>query len=742
MRLRRSLFVLAAATIVPVLGFALLATGLVILHKNDDLVNVAQTRNRATLAAVDAELRGAISMLKALGDVRELQSGDVRGFHEYAQGVLRSHGSWQNILLHDPEGHQLANARLPWGSALLGKPVETRTFDAIRRGHGEAISDLIAAPALGHELGISVRVPVPRDGKLAYVLTAVVKPQTFQALLEQQQLPSSWVSGLADSGGRLIARIPLKPPGSLASGEYLAHVRDAGEGWYRGRTLEGDDTYTAFLRSNLTGWSIGFAIPSDAVRGDVLRTAWLMGGGLVLSVLAAVLIVLWLARRISGPMHALARAASALGSGATPPAVASRIDEVQRVSVSLVEAADAIALRDRELRKTEAELRQQAAELMRADQNKRRFLAVLGHELRNPLAPLRNGLAILGRAKDDQARADVQAMMERQIIHMTRLIEDLLDVHRIDRGQLELRREPVPVDAVVSAAVETVKPVLDAHQQVLQVRNAVAPLHVNADLVRLGQVLSNLLNNASKFSANGADITLDIHDEAGHVVLIVTDAGRGFDPADAARIFELFLQLDPSDGQPRGGLGIGLTIAKSIVELHGGTIRADSDGPGRGARFTVRLPKVPAPEQRRDSATPSLMPAPRRRVLVVDDNIDAANSLAEILRLEGYEVQASYTGAQALEAARLFKPEVGFVDLSMPGMGGIELARALRVQPWTTRLKLYAVTGMGQKDDVAQALASGFDGHLSKPASPDAVMQLAAGITNIVIPLHPDRLGS
>jgi signal transduction histidine kinase/ActR/RegA family two-component response regulator len=594
---------------------------------------------------------------------------------------------------------------------------------------------------LGNELGISVRVQVSRQGRPAYVLTAVIKPQAFQELLAQQELPRQWVSGLVDRQGRLIARVPPKPPGSMASRDYLEQVRDVSEGWYRGRTLEGNDTYTAFLKSELSGWSIGFAIPSEAVLGDTLRAAWLMGAGLGLSLLGAALIGAWLSRRITKPMHELAQAASLLGSGSTPPVVRSRIDEVKHLSVSVAQAAEAIAVRDRELRKTEAELRQRAAELLRADANKRRFLAVLGHELRNPLAPLRNGLAILRKTRDEPSRAEVQAMMERQIGHMTRLIEDLLDVHRIDRGQLELRRELLSVDAVVSNAVEAVKPALEAKSQSLDVRSMAGPLHVDGDLVRLSQVLSNLLNNAAKFSPQGARIEFEIREDQGSAVLTVTDAGAGFDPGDAARIFDLFVQLDASHGRPAGGLGIGLTIAKSIAEMHGGTIDAQSDGPGCGARFSLRLPLVPTDVQLPPAQNSTVVPSSRRRVLVVDDNVDAANSLAEILRLEGYEVQASYSAAQALEAARLFKPDVAFLDLNMPDMSGLELASALRAQSGTSRLRLFALTGMGQKADVDISIASGFDAHLTKPASPDAVIRLAAGDTDNVIPLHSDRKG-
>jgi signal transduction histidine kinase/ActR/RegA family two-component response regulator len=737
MRLRGSLFALSAATVLPVLGFALLAAALVVRQQNDDLRDVAQTRNRATLTAVDAELRGVISTLHAVTDVRELKIDDIRGFHEYAQGLLRTHNGWQNVILHDADGAQIANARLPWGTELLKKPVEPRTLDAARLERRTSITDLIHAPLLGNELGISVRVPIVRGTRVVYVLTAVVKPATFQALLAQQEMPNRWVSGLVDGRGQLIARVPTIAPGSPASEDYLRRVRDADEGWYRGRTLEGNDTYTAFLKSPLTGWSIGFAIPSDAVVGSPLRAVWLMGSGIALSLIGAVLIVLWLSERIVGPMRELAQAATALGSGKTPTAVASDIDEVKLVSVSLVKAGEAIAARDHELHKTDAELRQQTAELLQADANKRRFLAVLGHELRNPLAPLRNGLAILKKTSDNAVRGDVQAMMERQVTQMTRLIEDLLDVHRIDRGQLELRREIVAIDSVVRNAVDTVRPALESKRQTLELKGCEEPLHVDADFVRLSQVLANLLSNASKFSPSGSTVKLETRRQAGSVVLTVKDTGEGFDPGNATRIFDLFVQLDSGGTKSSGGLGIGLTIAKSIVELHGGTIRAHSDGSQRGATFTVCLPLVHAaapPHPDVDTASATAVGV-KRRVLVVDDNVDAANSLAEVLRLEGYEVQACYAGAQALEAAQLFQPNVAFLDLNMPEMSGFELMSALRSMPWASRLKVYAVTGMGQKADLAQTLVAGFEGHLTKPVAPDAVVRLAAGATDNVVPM-------
>jgi signal transduction histidine kinase len=590
MRLRTSLFLLSAATALPILVFALLAAGLVVQRENENLINAAKARNQATMSAVDAELQGAIGALQAVSHASILDGEAFQAFHEYAKGVLATQPSWQNIVLQDRSGRQLVNARVPWGSELPSRGVELRSLEATVRTARPAISDLRFAPLLNNEPGIAVRVPVVRSDGVAYVLTAVLGVRAFQRLLVSQQLPADWVSGLVDSQGRLIARVPDTPAGKMASADYLQHVREAREGWYRGRTIEGDDTYTAFLKSDLTGWSIGYAVPAEAVLGGAVRAAWLVAGGMALSLAAAALIGLWLGRLISQPMSELADAASLLPTGVVPRRMNTEIDEVHRLAAAFERAGETIAARDSELRRSGEELRQQAAELRRADVNKSRFLALLAHELRNPLAPLLNGLAILERTRDPQRLESTRAMMQRQVAHMTRLIEDLLDVSRIDRGQLELRRERVDIEAVVRSAIETAKPGIEARQQVLVVRDPAEPLCVDGDPVRLSQIVANLLNNASKFSPNESRIEISMCAEGEDAIVAVKDHGIGFDSRDGQRIFDMFVQLDGGRGRATGGLGIGLTLVRSLAELHGGRVEATSNGPGMGATFEVRLP--------------------------------------------------------------------------------------------------------------------------------------------------------
>jgi len=739
MRLRSSLLLLSVATALPLVVFAVLAAAFVVEHENENLVSVAKSRNRATMSAVDGELRGAVNTLQALSVVSSIANNDLQAFHDVAKHVLTTQPSWNNVLLHDPAGHQLVNASLPWGTPLLEKPVAPRSIETAVRTLRPSIEDLAIAPLLQNRLGIPIRVPVVRDGKAVYVLTAVLDPDAFQRLLVAQDLPEGWVSGLVDNTGRLIARVPPTSPGVMASEDYLVHSRSADEGWYRGKTLEGQDSYTAFLRSNLTAWTIGYAVPAALVSGGAVRAAWLMGVGIALTLAVAAIIGFGLSRRISRPMSKLADAAGVLGAGNRPAQVTSSIYEVEQLSKALGGAATAIERRDEELHRSEAGLRAQAEELRRANANKSQFLALLSHELRNPLAPLRYGLSLMKLTPDPQGVAETQAMMDRQVEHLTRLIDDLLDVSRIDRGQLELRRERVALETLVKNGVETARPAIEAKQQELVVRVAHEPRYVDGDAVRLSQVVSNLLNNAAKFSPTGGRIEVVARAEGDDAMISVHDSGIGFPPEESARIFDMFVQLDATRSQAAGGLGIGLTIVRSLVEMHGGRIEAESAGPSRGATFTVRLPLAEAPATVALAAPSAPRPAVSRRVLVVDDNTDAADSLAEILRLERFDVAVAYDGARALEVARSQRPDVAFVDLNLPGMSGTALAAALLKEPWVDQLRLVALTGMGQKSDIEATRTAGFHDHLAKPASVEEILRIASGPPGNVFPLRAGR---
>jgi CheY-like chemotaxis protein len=316
-------------------------------------------------------------------------------------------------------------------------------------------------------------------------------------------------------------------------------------------------------------------------------------------------------------------------------------------------------------------------------------------------------------------------MMERQITQLARLIDDLLDVSRIDRGKLELRTERLAVADMLQTAIDTAKPNLDAQGHQLVVRQAPQPLYVKGDGVRLAQVVSNLLNNAAKFTPPNGRIQISSGAENGRAVIRVADNGIGIEPARLDEVFEAFVQLDSSK-PAAGGLGLGLTLARAIVRRHGGDIEARSAGLGKGAEFVVRLPVAGPPQEAKEPESEKAAAA-RRRVLVVDDNVDAAQTLAAYLRHLGHRVESALDGEAALRIAEVLHPDVAFIDLNMPRMDGVEVARRLRVTPWGRGARLVALTGMGQQADVQRTRDAGFDEHLTKPADLERVSRLAAG---------------
>lgn len=364
--------------------------------------------------------------------------------------------------------------------------------------------------------------------------------------------------------------------------------------------------------------------------------------------------------------------------------------------------------------------RKEAEESLRdADRRKDEFLALLAHELRNPLAPLRNGLHVLKLAEADRAIVtQTRAMMERQLGHMIRLIDDLLDVSRISQNKMELRLSRVVLSEIVASAVEASRPLIDAAHHELVVSMPSEPIYLNVDFTRLSQVLSNLLTNSAKYSGRGAKIWVTVEVIEDEIVFAVKDTGIGIPREELPRIFEMFSQVDRSIERATGGLGIGLALVKGLVEMHGGTVTAESEGPGLGSLFTVRLPLTetrPMVENRPVGPVEPNRCVPRRRILVVDDNQDSAVSLSRMLTLSGNEVRTAYDGKQAIDSARNFQPDVILMDVGMPRLNGYEATRQIREEPWGRSAIIIALTGWGQFSDRVLSEEAGCDGHLVKP---------------------------
>ncbi len=379
------------------------------------------------------------------------------------------------------------------------------------------------------------------------------------------------------------------------------------------------------------------------------------------------------------------------------------------------------------LRSSEERLARQAEELAEADRRKDEFLAVLGHELRNPLAPLQNGLQLLALGSHDPALVThARQVMERQLRHLVRLVDDLLDVARIRSGKIVLELERLEMTTVISSAVELARPVIEARGHDLQVNLPPETLWVDADGTRLPQLLANLLNNAAKYTAEGGRVTLSVARLESNVVVSVRDTGIGMDARSLGKVFELFAQAAGPSHTVQGGLGVGLSLARSIAQLHGGVLTAHSEGLGKGSEFVLRIPVAEPPEAHSVAADPDGEPGLRQRILVVDDNVDAAESLGTMLAYSGHDVRVAHGGAEALTAAREFAPNVMILDLGMPEMDGYAVARAVRADPRFASVRLIALSGYGQPDDRRRSADVGFDEHLVKPVEHD-VLNAALG---------------
>jgi CheY-like chemotaxis protein/nitrogen-specific signal transduction histidine kinase len=384
-----------------------------------------------------------------------------------------------------------------------------------------------------------------------------------------------------------------------------------------------------------------------------------------------------------------------------------------------------------ERKKLADDLQRLAADLSDADRRKNEFLATLAHELRNPLAPMSNMLEVAKRSGGDQETLQrAHNTIERQLDQMVRLVDDLLDLNRITHDRLELRRSEVELSSVIQQAVEVARPLVDAAGHVLTIELPAEPIYLNADRARLAQVFGNLLNNSAKYTGPNGTIALSAKRVDDEVFVRVKDNGSGIPRDKLDSIFDMFMQVDRASERAQGGLGIGLTLVKRLAEMHGGSIEAKSAGEGQGSEFIVRLPILSKPSE---AVAPESSIAPestQRRILIVDDNKDSADSLAMLLEITGNKTYMAHDGVEAVEAIEQHRPDVVLLDIGLPRMDGHEVCRHVRAQPWGKDILVIALTGWGQEDDRRKSREAGFNGHLVKPVDYDQLLELLGSLTN------------
>lgn len=392
-------------------------------------------------------------------------------------------------------------------------------------------------------------------------------------------------------------------------------------------------------------------------------------------------------------------------------------------------------LRDMTERKcAELQLQEQAVALKQADRSKNEFLATVAHELRNPLAPIRNALQVMRLAGDDgKAAEQSRGMIERQVQQMVRLVDDLLDLSRMSGGKMELRRKRIELAGVISAALEAGRPLIEACGHEITVTLPPEPIHLDADPTRLAQVFLNLLNNSAKYTPHRGHIWLTVERQKGEAVVRIRDTGVGIAAEMLPRIFDLFTQVEGSLERSQGGLGIGLSLVRRLVEMHDGSVEAHSEGLGYGTEFVVRLPVMgekAGREEPQASDNGEKPIGPKRRILVVDDNRDSVTSLSMMLSIMGNDTRTAHDGLEAVEAAGAFRPDLIFLDIGLPKLNGYDACRRIRQQPWGKGMVIVALTGWGQEEDIRRSNEAGFNHHMVKPVEPKALEELLASLAS------------
>ena len=715
MKIRAYLLIMAGAMILPIAVFAAIALQILLVSEREAaLRNLDETVN-ATALLVERELASAEAALRVLARSPHLASGDMRNFYEHARTADRGDGG--RTILFAPNGQQIINTVVPLGTSLPPPPdyVSARTQRVIAT-QSTVISGLISG-AVQRIPVTTINIPVPIGGGQRYVLASVFSPDYFTKVIANRNIPPSWKLAVIDPSGQMIAHgSETAQLGKKANPALMAAAGGSASGQLRHASRSGVDTYYAFTHSPMSGWIVAVSVPAREIEASARQAVMLAASGLLVALLCAAAAALLFGRRLVHSIGSAAAAATALGQRTTASTPRTGITEFDALHRSLDQAG-------RRLSAVEAERedllqREKQARLAAEDQVRTRddFLAMLSHELRNPLSGIL-GAAELLRVKNANAEMSARAkdILVRQTRHLTRIVDDLLDLARLSRGKVKLDMRPVELSAVVASALEALRMAgrLAAHEVHCDTR----PVWVNADRTRLEQVVSNLVGNALKYTPEGGrvDVVLDEHD--GDARLVVRDTGMGIGPELMPRLFDIFVQGSVSLDRSQGGLGIGLALVNNLVKLHGGAIGAHSEGQGKGSSFTVRLPRLPTPAATVEASAPqaALAGTAPSTVLVIEDNEDARYMLAAHLAASGYHVLEAADGHQGLALALAERPELAIVDVGLPGIDGYQVAECLRAAPQTSGIRLIALTGYGQEADRQRAHAAGFDHHLVKP---------------------------
>ena len=723
MKLRTYYLLLALSILLPAAVFCAIALNVLLNAQHDSAIERIGSSVRLTAMVIDSDTRRAEAVMRALGVSSALDEGDLTRFDAEARAVNAGPGAW--IILYDAAGQQLVNTRRVFrGAALPVRPDPEQVTHLLDTGKA-SVSGMRNGADLKNNF-VMVEVPVVTRSGRRHVIGQAFSPAFLARAFGGTGIPASWRVKVLDATGTVIARSIRAEEfvGRKATPDMLNAVKSTPAGVLRHFTRESVEVYDVYTRIAGSDWSVVVGAPVAEINKAIWNGIATMAIGLFVAMAAALTLTIVTGRRLVHFVSGASHAARMLGRGERVGSLApSSIAELDELNEAILEAsgrlqAEVRSRSDAEHERNDLLVLEKDARARAEEQNaaKDEFLAMLGHELRNPLSAVASAVHLLdsGHTVDEALLARARNVVRRQTDHLRRLVDDLLEVNRALMGKLTLDKAAVDLADAVRRCVDTLQS--GGRTQHFEFAVETVPALVDADPTRLAQIIDNILDNAVKYSPDGGRVGVAVRHAGGFAELVVRDSGMGIAPELLPKVFTIFVQGKQSLQRVQGGLGIGLSLVRRLVEMHGGTVAIDSAGSGHGATVTVRLPLTPDQVTAAPAANAALGPA-QRRVLLIEDNADARDMMAALLDMLSCEVSTAATGPQGIALALQCQPEIAFIDIGLAGMDGYAIARALRADPATARIELIALTGYGSAEHRQRAFDAGFQHHFTKPIS-------------------------